>query len=145
MKKEIIDLTPSAMLFALTILSAMVLALWLPAHAQKQATTPRIGILRAGAPPDANLELFLQGLRDLGYIEGKNILIELRFVEESKIALLSSQGTWFGYRSTRSLPVVREPFSLSRKQPRQSLSFSSARVIQLEPAWLPVSRSRVAI
>jgi len=57
----------------------MVLAHCLPAHAQKQSTTPRIGILRSGAPPDANLELFLQGLRDLGYIEGKNILLELRF------------------------------------------------------------------
>ena len=64
---------------AALVLCAMVFALWLPAGAQKQRT-PRIGILRAGAPPDANLELFLQGLRDLGYIEGKNILIELRFV-----------------------------------------------------------------
>jgi ABC-type uncharacterized transport system substrate-binding protein len=65
----------------LFILATLILASVYPAHAQKQSTTPRIGILRAGALPDATLELFLQGLRDLGYIDGKNILIEYRFAE----------------------------------------------------------------
>jgi putative ABC transport system substrate-binding protein len=51
------------------------------AEAQKQATTPRIGVLLLGAPPNANLDTFIQGLRELGYIEGKNILIEYRFAE----------------------------------------------------------------
>jgi putative ABC transport system substrate-binding protein len=50
-------------------------------HAQKQATIPQIGILRAGAPPDATLDLFLQGLRELGYIDGKNVQIEIRYAE----------------------------------------------------------------
>ena len=51
------------------------------AHAQKQTAMPRIGILRAGSPGDANLELFLQGLRELGYLDGKNILIEIRYAQ----------------------------------------------------------------
>ena len=51
------------------------------AHAQKQAAIPRIGILRAGSPGDVNLELFLQGLRDLGYVDGKNIFIEVRYAQ----------------------------------------------------------------
>jgi putative ABC transport system substrate-binding protein len=62
-------------------LSGMLLALCLPAQAQRQATTPRIGLLYLGAPPNANLDAFIQGLRDLGYIDGKNILIEYRFAE----------------------------------------------------------------
>jgi putative ABC transport system substrate-binding protein len=65
----------------LFILATLLFASVYLAHAQKQATIPRVGILRPGSPPDPNLEVFLQGLRDLGYIEGKNILLELRFAE----------------------------------------------------------------
>jgi ABC-type uncharacterized transport system substrate-binding protein len=64
----------------LFILATLILALFHPAHAQKQAT-PRLGVLLLGAPPNANLDAFVQGLRDLGYVEGKNILIEYRFAE----------------------------------------------------------------
>ena len=49
--------------------------------AQQAQKLRRIGILRAGAPPDRTLELFLQALRDLGYVEGKNITIDIRFAE----------------------------------------------------------------
>jgi putative ABC transport system substrate-binding protein len=61
-------------------LAALILASVHLAHAQKQAT-PRIGVLLLGAPPNANLDAFIQGLRELGYVEGKNILIEYRFAE----------------------------------------------------------------
>ncbi len=50
-------------------------------RAQKQASVPRIGVLLLGAPPNANLDAFIQRLRELGNIEGKNILIEYRFAE----------------------------------------------------------------
>ena len=64
----------------LLILATLLASVYL-AHAQKQAKTPRIGVLILGAPPNANLDAFIQGLRELGYIEGKNILIEYRFAE----------------------------------------------------------------
>ena len=51
------------------------------AEAQQTKKVPRIGILRAGAPPDSTLQSFLQAMQELGYEEGKNILIEIRYAE----------------------------------------------------------------
>ena len=55
-------------------------------HAQGSTKTPRIGFL-ASTPLSANserIEAFRQGLRNLGYVEGKNIVIEWR----------SADGVW---------------------------------------------------
>jgi ABC-type uncharacterized transport system substrate-binding protein len=49
------------------------------AEAQQPAKIPRIGFV-AGTLPDSVVEL-RRGLRDLGYIEGKNILIEYRYAK----------------------------------------------------------------
>jgi ABC-type uncharacterized transport system substrate-binding protein len=65
----------------LIILATLLFAQVYLAHAQKQASIPRIGVLLLGAPPNANLDAFIQGLQELGYVEGKNILIEYRFAE----------------------------------------------------------------
>jgi putative ABC transport system substrate-binding protein len=62
--------------FALCI---MLLTLTVSAHAQQAKKIPRIGYLAAGSPPVD--KAFLQGLRDLGYIEGQNITIEYRFAD----------------------------------------------------------------
>jgi putative ABC transport system substrate-binding protein len=64
-------------------LCAVLSALCLSAEAQQPAKTPRIGILMSGSPEPrrAVLEAFREGLRDLGYVEGKNIAIEYRYSE----------------------------------------------------------------
>jgi len=50
------------------------------AEAQQPAKIPRIGFLLASSPgPDPRIEGFRQGLRELGYSEGKNIAIEWRY------------------------------------------------------------------
>jgi putative ABC transport system substrate-binding protein len=61
------------------ILALDLLAAPLAAEAQPPAQIPRIGYLAPdpGMPPFA--EAFLRGLRERGYIEGKNIRIEWRF------------------------------------------------------------------
>jgi putative ABC transport system substrate-binding protein len=59
-------------------LSAMFFALCLPAKAQQAKKLHRIGLLTLLASPDVREEAFLQGLRELGYIEGQNITIEYR-------------------------------------------------------------------
>ena len=65
-------------------LVAMLLALSFPADAQQPAKVPRIGYVSGSGDPKTPgplVEGFRQGLRDLGYIEGKNILVEYRHVE----------------------------------------------------------------
>src|SRR6266498_4138360 len=66
------------------VLSILVLlAVAVIAQAQQPTKVPRIGYLSATSP-SANvgrIEAFRQGLRDLGYVEGKNIVIEWRYAE----------------------------------------------------------------
>jgi putative ABC transport system substrate-binding protein len=59
------------------------LALSVSAEAQQPTKTPRIGYLATvslSAIP-ARIKAFRQGLRDLGYVEGKNISVEYRVAE----------------------------------------------------------------
>jgi ABC-type uncharacterized transport system substrate-binding protein len=51
------------------------------ADAQQPGKIPRIGVLRPGSPADLTEDSFRQGLRELGYLEGKNIIFEYRYAE----------------------------------------------------------------
>jgi putative ABC transport system substrate-binding protein len=64
----------------LFLLAASVLICFHPAEAQQPAKVPRIGYL-AAALGSSRHEAFRQGLRELGYVEGKNIVIEWRDAE----------------------------------------------------------------
>src|SRR5512134_3682442 len=66
-------------LFVLLLLSA--------AQAQQVAKMPRVGFLFIGSKDQPHLESFRQGLRELGYVEGKNIVIENRYAEGKRDAL----------------------------------------------------------
>jgi len=65
-------------------LCAMLLALCASAAAQQSTKIPRIGFLSASSlsANAARTEAFRQGLRELGYVEGKNIVIDWRSAEE---------------------------------------------------------------
>src|SRR5689334_7773920 len=65
------------------VLCAMLFTVSLPAQAQQPARIHRIGILSpsSGSFFSARVETFRQRLRQLGYIEGKNIVIEYRYAE----------------------------------------------------------------
>jgi putative tryptophan/tyrosine transport system substrate-binding protein len=58
------------------------------AQAQQPKKVPRIGFLSGSSPSSvaARLEAFRQGLRELGYVEGKNIVIEYRYADEKQLA-----------------------------------------------------------
>jgi putative ABC transport system substrate-binding protein len=115
MKKKIMVLTLCAMLFALCS----------SVHAQQPAKVPRIGYV-IGTAPSANMariEAFRQGLRELGYVEGKNIVIEWRHAEGKldrlpalvaelvrlKVDIIMTGGppaTRFAKQATSTIPIV---------------------------------------
>ena len=53
----------------------------LAAEAQQAGRIPRVGVLATRTAGDARLEGLLQGLRELGYVEGRNLLVEYRDAE----------------------------------------------------------------
>jgi hypothetical protein len=61
-------------------LGAMLFAVCLPAEAQQPRKVPRIGFLHAASAVSVltRMEAFRQGLRELGYVEGRNLIIECR-------------------------------------------------------------------
>ena len=97
----------------------------LAAEAQQAAKVPRIGYL-TGANPAANPhqhEAFRQGLRDVGYLEGRNVVIEYRSAEGKverlpalaaelvalKVDVIVSPSTpaaLAAKQATRTLPIV---------------------------------------
>jgi len=71
MRKKFIGLTLGALLFALCF----------SAEAQQAKKIHRIGYLSFGLGIQPREEAFRQGLRELGYVDGQNIVIEWRFAK----------------------------------------------------------------
>ena len=67
----------------LTLCALLFFALCLSAEAQQPKKVPRIGYLVSTSRTDlsARTDAFRRGLRDLGYVEGKNIVLEYRYAE----------------------------------------------------------------
>jgi putative tryptophan/tyrosine transport system substrate-binding protein len=63
------------------LLATVLLTTAPPTDAQQPTNVPRIGYVATTAPDTPNNLAFRRGLRDLGYIEGKNILVEDRYAE----------------------------------------------------------------
>jgi putative ABC transport system substrate-binding protein len=76
MKKKVICLALGAMLFALCV----------PASAQQPKKIPRIGFLLSPSSYSdrERIEAFRQGLRELGYVEGQNVIVEYRDMREAR-------------------------------------------------------------
>src|SRR6266513_1193345 len=77
----------------LAALAGAAVAWPLAASAQQTRGMRRIGVLLFGTPDtDPNLGAFLRGLRDLGYSESQNIVIEYRYAEGKPDRLRSLAG-----------------------------------------------------
>src|ERR1043166_2820458 len=78
-----INIMRLALYACLLALCALLLALSLSAQAQQPTKISRIGYLGATSlsSTSARIEAFQQGLRELGYVAGKNIVIEWRWAE----------------------------------------------------------------
>jgi putative ABC transport system substrate-binding protein len=70
---------------SIVMLTLGILLAPLVTKAQPRAKIPQVGFLRHGRQADAplqrRLDEFRQGLRELGYIEGQNLLLEVRYSE----------------------------------------------------------------
>ena len=80
-----------------TAVALLLLSSWLgTATAQRQEKVPRVGYLTPGSHSDPGRQLrfeaFRQGLRELGYVEGQDIVIESRWAEG--IGTPPSSPTW---------------------------------------------------
>lgn len=116
------------------------------AHAQPPANVPRIGYLVTGglASPETRvlLDAFRQGLRERGYVEGQNIVIEYRAADgklerfpalaaelvQLKPEVIVAQGT----------PPPRPP----RPRPRRSPSSRQSWAIRSATGLWPASHGR---
>ncbi len=108
----------------IAVLSGAAVAWPLGGSAQQAAKVPRIGYLTGNLASNPHTrEAFLQGLRDLGYVEGRNVLIEYRDVEGKyerlpalaaelvalKVDVILAAGTpqpLAAKQATRTIPIV---------------------------------------
>ena len=114
MERKITVLALCALLFA-----------FLPADAQQTGKAQRIGLFIPGSQSAFAIwvESFRQGLRELDYVEGRNIVIESRYADERtdrlpdlaaelislKVNVLVATGTQSieaARRATRTIPIV---------------------------------------
>src|SRR5438094_7847139 len=78
-----IEAKPMIRRIVVCLLITALLPTVLPAHGQQPTKIPRIGFLSSlsAAAVSDRVDAFRQGLRELGYVEGKNIVIEYRWAE----------------------------------------------------------------
>src|SRR5215468_1130809 len=67
--------------FAVAVLLLAIAAMGVRAEAQPAARVPKVGLLlpTTAAAAGYNLEALKQGLREAGYVEGKTIVLEIRY------------------------------------------------------------------
>jgi hypothetical protein len=67
---------------ALSVIAFVLVVTGFVADAQQPKKVPHIGFLLPYSPgPDARIEAFRQGMRELGYVEGQNLTVEYRWAE----------------------------------------------------------------
>ena len=94
---------------------AATLAMSLAAEAQQAEKVPQIGVLRLVSPPDPFVEAFRQGLRDLGYVEGRTITLMLRWAE-GKVERLPALAAEFVQLKVDVIVTAQTPPALAAKQ-----------------------------
>jgi putative ABC transport system substrate-binding protein len=125
---------------AVVVAALLALALSpIAADAQRTSAVPKIGVIRTPPSSDAPYRAFLQGLGELGYVEGKTILIEYRWGEPRQypefareliranvdiIFAPNPQGIQAARQATSTIPIV---FAVGGDPVRTGVAASLAR------------------
>jgi putative tryptophan/tyrosine transport system substrate-binding protein len=89
--------------------------------AQPPAKISRIGVLSPGChPPSPVLDAFLQGLRDLGYIDGHNVAIEWRY-SEGRVERFADLAAELVRLQVDLIVTVSTPAALAAKRATQTI------------------------
>src|SRR5262249_10336009 len=106
-----------------SLLPTLILTFVCHARAQQPAKIPRIGFLTTGGASNPPTEALRQGLRQFGYVEEKNILIEPRYAEGKSerleelakelvrlqvyvIVTTATEPSLSAQRATKTIPIV---------------------------------------
>jgi putative ABC transport system substrate-binding protein len=133
----------------------------LTAKAQQSARMPRVGILSPGSSADASVEELRHGLRTLGYVEGQNIALEIRYAEwhSERLPALAAElvalkvdvlvtygppGVRAAKDATRTIPIVMarmddaedHGFVASLARPGGNVTGLSFQTADLSGSWL---------
>lgn len=132
------------------------------AGAQAQSKIPRIGILFIGGRDQPHLEEFKQGLRELGYSEGKNIALEYRYAEgnydrlpglarefvREKVDIIVTTSTYSAlaaHKETSTIPIVMTSGSPLERGLAESLAKPGGNVTGLSVLIPELSGKRVEL
>jgi ABC-type uncharacterized transport system substrate-binding protein len=130
-------------LIGLAVVLALCLALApLAAEAQQASKVPRIGYLAANLAASPHLtEAFLQGLRDLGYVEGRNVALEYRSAE-GKLERLPALAAELVALAVDVILVGGTPHALAAKQATKTIPIVFAAVADPVESGLVTSLAR---
>jgi putative ABC transport system substrate-binding protein len=118
------------------------LAAALAAEAQQPVKTPRIALLFYGAPgPSPELDAFRQGLREHGYVEGQNVIIEYRFAR-GEVARLPGLAAELARLQPDVIVTPGTPASLAAKQATSTIPIVFAGVADAIGAGLVANLPR---
>jgi putative ABC transport system substrate-binding protein len=114
------------------------------AQAQQQKKVPRIGYLSplSASSSTAGLEAFRQGLRESGYVEGKNILIEYRWSEGGKLDRLPELATELVGLGVDVIVTSGTPPVLAAKQATNTIPIVAANADNLVELGVVASLAR---
>jgi putative ABC transport system substrate-binding protein len=144
------------------LVGAVILALCAPAKAQQSGKVPRIGVVFIGGREQPHLDSFKQGLRELGYVEGKNIVLEYRYAEgkydrlpslvtelvHDKVDVIvttSSISARAARQVTRTIPIVMTSGSPVERGLAESFSKPGGNVTGLSVFALELSGKRLEL
>ena len=120
----------------------LVCAAPLAAAAQQAGKVPRIGFLFFGPPgPSQELDAFRQGLRERGYTEGQNIVIEYRFAS-GRVERLPELATELARLGPDVLVTPGTPASLAAKRATSTIPIVFAGVADAVGAGLVANLAR---